>query len=99
MEINNKNYVTGMFRGDGGDNMVTHLYLGDFSNPGLPMCSRGWQRVYFDESGELEDWEYSIFRNNISNPGLCKVCMRRAELCLDPIKKPNRKLSKQTSHV
>jgi len=96
MNINGKDYVTGVFRGDGGEKMVTHLYgPGDFHAPGSPMCSRGWQRVYFDDNGKLVDWEYSIFRNNISSAGLCKVCMRRAELGLNPFDKPNRKKGKK----
>lgn len=37
-------YITGVFRGDNGQNMVTHLYHGTFHEPGLPMCKKGWQR-------------------------------------------------------
>lgn len=93
MIVNNKEYVTGVFRGDNGENMVTHLYEGTFQKNGNPMCSRGWQRKYFDENGKLENWEYSIFRNNISNAGICKVCMRRAEKGLNPISKPKGNVS------
>lgn len=39
----------------------------DFLNP---MCRRGWNR----DNGK----SYSIFRNNISDYGICKVCIRRA---------------------
>ena len=91
MIIKNKEYITGVFRGDNGENMVTHLYRGDFSNPGFPMCSRGWQRKWYDEKGNLEDYEYSIFRNNISNAGICSVCLKRAEKGLKPIEKPHGK--------
>ena len=95
MEINGKNYVVGMFRGDNGENMATHLYQGTHGNPGNPMCSRGWQRVWYDKDGKVEHYEYSIFRGNVSEPGICKVCMRRAIAGLEPIAKPrNRKPKK-----
>lgn len=88
MIINDVEYVTGVFRGDGGENMVTHLYKGTMSNPGFPMCSRGWQRKYFDDNGKLEDWGYSIFRNNMSNVGMCVICWRRAHANLPAFEKP-----------
>lgn len=91
MEINGKEYVTGVFRGDNGNNMVTHLYQGTFSEPGNPMCSRGWHRKYFDKNGKLVDWEYSIFRNNVSNAGICQVCLKRANKELPAIEKPKSK--------
>lgn len=94
MYISGIEYVTGVFRGDNGQNMVTHLYQGNFSEPGFPMCSRGWNRKWFDEKGEIEDWEYSIFRNNISSPGICKVCFRRALEGKSPIEKPQSKKGK-----
>lgn len=53
MIINGKKYITGVFRGDGGEKMVTHLYEGPFHSPGNPMCSNGWHRKYFDEHGNL----------------------------------------------
>ena len=95
MEINGKNYITGVFRGDNGDKMVTHLYQGTFDKPGNPMCSRGWQRVWYDKNGKVEDYEYSIFRNNVSELGICKICLRRAEKGLDPIAKPRDRKSKK----
>jgi hypothetical protein len=98
MNINCKEYITGVFRGDNGENMVTHLYDGDFSNPGYPMCSRGWNRKWYDKDGKIEDYEYSIFRNNISNVGICKVCLKRAEKGLQSIKKPKNKKSKQNKY-
>jgi len=91
MEINGLEYITGVFRGDNGQNMVTHLYRGNMSDPGFPMCSRGWQRKWYDENGKLEDYEYSIFRNNISSPGICQVCLKRANAGLKPIEKPSSK--------
>ena len=81
-------YIPGQFRGNNGENMVTHLYKGTFSEPGFPMCSRGWQRKWYDKDGKIEDYEYSIFRNNVSNAGICKVCQRRADAGLPPIERP-----------
>lgn len=91
MIIQGKEYVSGVFRGDGGENMVTHLYQGTMAEPGYPMCSRGWQRKFYDDNGVLIDWEYSIFRNNWTEKGLCKVCERRANAGLPPISKPANK--------
>lgn len=88
MNIKGYEYITGVFRGEGGQDKVTHLYAGTFANPGNPMCSRGWQRRWYDESGKLIDWEYSIFRNNISRKGICQVCLRRAMNGMSPIEKP-----------
>lgn len=95
MDINGNNYVTGMFRGDNGRNMVTHLYKGSFQDPGYPMRSRGWQRKWYDENGKIEDWEYSIFRGNVSDAGICTVCYRRAVAGLPPIDKPKPKRKKR----
>jgi hypothetical protein len=88
MIINGAEYVTGVYRGDNGDNMATHLYKGTFTDPGFPMCSRGWQRKWYDKNGKLEDWEYSIFRNNTSNKGLCLTCIKRATKGLKPFERP-----------
>ena len=66
-----------MSRCTDGNKRVSHLYKGDFSNPGYPMCKNGWNR----DNGE----SYSIFRNNISKKGVCKVCLRRAKLNLNSI--------------
>ena len=71
MIINSKEYVTGMGRNEGEDNLVTHLYEGSYESPGSPMCRFGWNR----SNGAA----YSIFRNNISNKGICKTCQKRAE--------------------
>lgn len=88
MIIKGKEYISGVFRGDNGNNLVTHLYSGTFDEPQYPMCSRGWQRKYYDDNGKLEDWEFSIFRNNWTEKGVCKICERRAELGLSPFEKP-----------
>lgn len=86
-----KKYISGVFRGDGGEKMVTHLYDGTFEKPGNPMCSRGWQRKTFNKKGKLIDWEYSIFRNNTSEAGLCEICWRRSQKGLPGIAKPKAK--------
>ena len=91
MIINGKKYITGVFRGDSGEKMVTHLYEGPFHSPGNPMCSNGWHRKYFDEHGNLVDWEYSIFRNNWTSRGVCAVCERRAIKGLPGLDKPKAK--------
>jgi len=62
---------TGYIAGLGRDHPappLSHLYRGDFKDPGLPMCACGWNR------GE----EYSIWRGNVGAKGVCKVCLRRA---------------------
>jgi hypothetical protein len=50
---------------------LAHLYKGDFSEPGLPMCPKGWNR----DNGE----SYSIWRGNVGRDGVCRTCMKRAE--------------------
>lgn len=60
-------YILGQDRND--MNLVTHIYKGDFSDPGNPMCVRGWNR----SGGE----RYSIFRGNVGDIGICRVCKRR----------------------
>ncbi len=74
-------YLTGHDRNE--DNVVTHIYKGNFSDPGLPMCVRGWNR----SSGE----GYSIFRGNVGNVGLCKVCVRRTLAGKDGVQSRRRK--------
>ena len=49
---------------------ISHLYKGDFKDPGNPMCRRGWNRD--------EGTGYSIWRGNMGENGICKVCLRRA---------------------
>jgi len=63
-------YIIGMGRNPGEDKLVTHLYKGNFSNPGLPMCRRGWNRS--------DGFAYSIFRGNTSKAGICRICLKRA---------------------
>ncbi len=69
-----KKYIPGQDR-DPQKNVVTHLYHGTFNEPGLPMCKRGWNR------GD----GYSIWRNNIGDKGICKVCARRAAKGLEGV--------------
>lgn len=61
-------YVAGVSRKEGGKYRKTHLYKGTFAEPGLPMCTYGWN------GGD----HYSIFRNNISKKGICDICLGRA---------------------
>lgn len=44
---------------------VSHIYQGTFSEPGDPMCPRGWNR------GD----GYSIWRNNVGTH-ICKTCLK-----------------------
>jgi len=77
-----RTYVTGMQRGhDNPECVVSHLYDGTFCDPGLPLCARGWTRMPFE-------YGYSIWRNNISKKGLCRVCVRRADAGLDGVTHP-----------
>lgn len=62
-------YIPGLGR-DYPHPKLAHLYKGDFSDPGLPMCKRGFNR----DNGT----SYSIWRNNLGEDGVCKVCLRRA---------------------
>ena len=71
MIINNKEYIPGMDRSEDGYKNKTHLYEGPFSDLGKPMCKYGWHRS--DGEG------YSVFRNNISQAGICTLCLKRAE--------------------
>lgn len=72
-------YITGLPRDENADNKVAHLYEGTFEKVGKPMCRRGWNRN--DGLG------YSIFRNNVGDKGICKVCMKRAKQGLKGIKR------------
>lgn len=81
MRIRGREYVTGLDRND--QHLVAHLYRGTFNNCGSPMCARGWNR----SDGE----SYSIFRNNVGDAGICKICLRRAEQKKDPIETAHRK--------
>ena len=81
MKIQNREYTTGQDRNE--PNIVTaHLYKGTFDNVGNPMCAWGWNR----ESG----FGYSIFRNQ-PFVKICKICSRRAENKLLPVKPRKRK--------
>lgn len=58
---------------------TSHLYKGDFHEPGQPMCKRGYEK----------EGDYSIWRGNFGENGLCKVCLRRARAGLDPAPWPD----------
>lgn len=55
----------------------SHLFKGTFKDPGLPMCGWGYSRYSIGY--------YSIFRNDIGEKGICKICMRRAKKGLDGV--------------
>jgi len=74
-------YITGHDRNE--PDVVTHIYKGNFSDPGLPMCVRGWNRS--DGEG------YSILRGNVGNVGLCKICVRRTLSGKDGVSSRKRK--------
>lgn len=74
-------FITGQDRNE--DNAVAHLYSGTFADPGDPFCVRGWNRS--DGEG------YSIFRNNVGNAGICKVCARRVKEGRPPVPSRPRK--------
>ena len=63
-----RGFTPGLDRND--RHVVAHLYEGPYTDLGNPMCVRGWNR----DDGE----GYSIFRNNVGEAGICKVCERRA---------------------
>jgi len=69
-------YITGLGR-DYPHPRTAHLYKGTFSDPGDPMCARGWNR----DGGT----SYSIWRNNVGDGGICKICIRRANEGREPI--------------
>jgi hypothetical protein len=72
-------YIVGLVRDSGATNSRSgHLYKGTFDDPGLPMCSLGWNRGS----------HYSIWRGQ-SGKGVCKICLRRAEAGLPPVEAPN----------
>jgi len=74
-ETKTRVYITGMDRSGNGANKRTHLYDGDYGEPGLPMCKYGYNK-----------WGgYSIWRGNISPRGLCKICTKRADLNLNGV--------------
>ena len=66
---NERGYITGLGR-DYPHPKKAHLYRGSFSEPGDPVCKRGWNR----ENGEA----YSIWRNDIGEDGVCGVCIKMA---------------------
>lgn len=62
-------YILGLERTPGAENrFMSHIYQGTFSEPGDPLCPKGWNR----DNGE----SYSIWRNNLGR-GICGNCMRK----------------------
>ena len=58
---------------------TSHLYKGDFFDPGQPMCARGYEKA----------GDYSIWRGNTGKNGICLTCLRRARADLEPAPWPN----------
>ena len=77
MIINGTEYIPGADRSprEESDKRRTHLYRGAFDTIEGPMCLWGWNRDY--------GTSLSIWRNNISVRGLCRICVRRATKGLD----------------
>lgn len=76
-------YVVGLVRdAHSEETRVSHLYEGDYADPGWPMCARGWNRGY--------GTDYSIWRGQMGL-GICKVCHRRASQGLPPVPPKKRK--------
>lgn len=69
-------YIMGLGR-DYPHPKLSHLYKGDFSDPGLPMCRRGWNR----DNGQ----SYSIWRGNVGSHGVCLICLKRARAGKDGV--------------
>ena len=69
-------YITGLGR-DYPHPKIAHLYKGTITDPGLPMCLRGWNRG--------NRTAYSIWRNNFGVNGVCSICLRRARKGLNGV--------------
>lgn len=62
-------FILGLERSYNSENKhVSHIYQGTFSEPGAPMCPKGYNR---GTDG------YSIWRNNIGL-GICRRCLKAA---------------------
>jgi hypothetical protein len=72
-----KGYIAGLSR-EVPYPKIAHLYHGNFADPGLPMCKRGWNR----DKGT----SYSIWRGQMGENGICSVCWRRAQKNLKGVK-------------
>lgn len=64
-----KKYIPGLGRSVPHPKLA-HLYEGPFQDPGWPLCRYGWNR----DGGT----SYSIWRNNVGDAGICRICLRRA---------------------
>ena len=71
-------YVEAIGRNPGEQYQHSHLYAVDDDGNYFPMCIYGWNRS--DGEG------FSIFRGHSGSKGLCKICKRRVEANLPPIK-------------
>lgn len=76
-----KGYIMGLGR-DCPVPKRSHLYKGNFEDPGRPMCRYGWNR---------KEYGYSIWRGNLGDLGICKICMARATESLPSVENPYEK--------
>ena len=83
-----KGYILGLGR-DYPAPKISHLYKGDFADPGYPMCLNGWNR-----DGHTS---YSIWRGNMGVNGICKVCLRRARGGLEPVQAKDAPVARRSS--
>lgn len=67
-------YIVGLSRRRVPRAKLSHLYKGTFADPGQPMCKRGYEKA----------GDYSIWRGNVGENGICKVCLRRARAGMPP---------------
>jgi len=97
-EFNKLGFITGVDRSELGDFRKTHLYRAEkdkdgnylIMSPIEPLCQWGWNRfdgLYTWDRKKHKGNGYSIFRNNISKRGICKICERKV---LEEIKERRR---------
>lgn len=76
-----RNYVVGQCRNQ--NDVVAHIYEGMFNDLIGPLCARGWNRA--------NGFGFSIFRGNVGERGICRVCERRRDKGLGAVKPRERK--------
>ena len=77
MDCTLKGYITGMDRSKNWvDQLVAHIYAGSFNEPEYGLCK--WSMT--------ETGYFSIFRNNVGRKGICKICLKKLEKSLAPLK-------------
>jgi len=74
-------YVEAIGRNPGEELQHSHLYAVDETHNYIPMCIYGWNRS--------DGKRLSIFRGHSGAKGLCKICEKRANAGLSPVKSEN----------